>query len=52
MVYLPTEFHTPSSSCSLVAAIKLTGKEFFFTATMLLYYILQKYYLRTICLFA
>ena len=29
MVYLPTEFHTPSSSCSLVTAIKLIGKGHF-----------------------
>jgi hypothetical protein len=46
MVFIPTEFHTPSFNCSLVATIKMTGKENVFTATKLLNYILQKYYLR------
>jgi len=52
MFYLPTEFHSPSSNCSLVTANELTGKENLFTATMTLYYILQKYYLCKICLLA
>jgi hypothetical protein len=40
MTYLRTKFHTPSSSDSLVVAIKPKAKENVRTAAMLLFYIL------------
>lgn len=43
--YLTVRFHVASRSCSLVSTFNLKAKENIHAVTILLYYILQQYYL-------
>jgi hypothetical protein len=52
MISLGIKFHMPGTSGSLVTAIKLKAKENEHTATMMLFYILQKYFLEKIFIFS
>jgi len=51
MIHFQTKFHIPSSNGSLVIAMKPKAKEKFRKFTILLYCIIQNYYLNSFCCF-